>query len=346
MSFNQAPSMLLLCLLLLAGPAPASGAQVDGLYAAEVTVEDRSAEAREPALQSAMAAVLVRLTGSTARANSQALSDLIENPNRFVQAYRYGRSGSATRLQVTFDGRALAEAVTRRGVGVWGDQRPKVLVWLAIDYGGGRRLIVPADSDGPVARRIRAAATERGLPVSLPLMDAADRERITFADVWGGFTETLESASRRYAPDAILVGRARRGQGGALRVEWKLHFNSELLATQGGVDAGVQEAADYFARQFVVGGGGTASARMALRIIGVGNLRQYAAILAHLESLSLIESVTLREARDDELLVDVTLRGSRQQLQRALALGRVLKEADSAGATDSVSGDLTLRPVR
>lgn len=347
MSGLRIPCIVLLGFLSLSWPlCDAAAARVEGLYSASVQVDDRSPEAREEALTTALEAVLVRVTGSREQARNPALEDLSEQAARYVRSFRYSGAGSDSLLQVTFDGRALSEAVSQRGVGVWGEERPKVLVWLAIDYGGGQRVIVPADSDGPVASRIRAAADERGLPVSLPLMDAQDRESITFADIWGGFTEAVRAASDRYAPDAILVGRARRGQGGTLRVEWKLYFGAELLASRGRIDAGLQEAADFFARQFVVGGNDAAATGLALRIMGVTELEQYARVLAHLEGLSLVESVTLREARDDELMFDVNLKGSRAQLQRALALGRVVEEVGPAVPSPLDSRELRLRPVR
>lgn len=346
MSEKKLPGILVVLLVLLLPWQAAGAARVEGLYETAVPVADRSPEAREEALGSALRVVLVRLTGSQAQAANPALDDLEENAARFVRSFRYSGSGSGRLLQVTFDGRALADAIASRGVGVWGDERPKVMVWLAIDYGGGRRVIVPADSDGPVARRLRATASERGLPMSLPLMDAEDRERISFADIWGGFNETVRAASERYAPDAILTGKARRSQSGALQVEWKLYFGGELLASRGRVDAGLQEAADYFARQFVVGGSAATATGLTLRIIGVTRLDQYARVLAHLEGLSLVETVTLREAREQALLFDVRLKGSRAQLQRALALGRVVEEIGPDPGVMSAENELRLRPVQ
>lgn len=332
-------------LLLQSWPGASMAARVDDLYSADVSVQDRSEEAREAALEDAMRMVLVRVTGSPQAAARSELEPLIERSASFVQAYRYMRGNANLRLSVSFDGQAVQEAAAASGVPVWGPERPRLLVWLAIDYGGGQRLIVPADSEGPVARTLQAAARERGLPISLPLMDAQDRQRISFADVWGGFTEAVEAASARYAPDAILVGRARRRQSGRLGVEWKLHFGAELMAEQGGIGDGIQRAADYFAQQFAIGGRGQTGRFAQLEVADIDSLRHYARVIEHLEKLSVVENVRLSEVSGDAVVFELTLKGTLEQLRRAIALGNVLAEQRFGPAGPPPGRDLHYRPA-
>ncbi len=129
-------------LLLQSWPGASMAARVDDLYSADVSVQDRSEEAREAALEDAMRMVLVRVTGSPQAAARSELEPLIERSASFVQAYRYMRGNANLRLSVSFDGQAVQEAAAASGVPVWGPERPRLLVWLAIDYGGGQRLIV------------------------------------------------------------------------------------------------------------------------------------------------------------------------------------------------------------
>ncbi len=336
---------LMLAMAYLALLPVAHATRVENMFSAGVSVADRSPESRQQALASALGQVLVRITGSAAVAGSPELEDLVENAARYVQAYRYSGSRGDMTLEVTFDGLALQQAVAARGIGVWGAERPDVLIWLAIDYGGGQRLLLPADNDGAVAVRLREAATARGLPVSLPLMDAMDRQRIGFADVWGGFTEAVEAASARYAPDAILIGRARRRSGGGLTVEWKLLAGGELLATRGSIADGVHETADFFARQFVVGGQGGVNQRLRLRVSEIADLEQYASVLNHLESLSMVDDVVLSEVRDKELVFDLNIKGSAEQLRRAIALGRIIEPAATSAPAPALVTELHYRPV-
>lgn len=336
---------LMLTMALFALPVDASATRVENMFSAEVRVPDRSTESRDQALKSALGQVLVRITGSAAAAGSPELEDLKDNAARYVQVYRYRGFTDDIALEVTFDGTALQQAVAARGIGVWGAERPEVLVWLAIDYGGGQRLLLPADNDGAVAATLRETAASRGLPISLPLMDALDRQRIGFADVWGGFTEAVEAASARYAPDAILIGRARRRSGGGLSVEWKLMAGGELLASRGSISDGIHESADFFARQFVVGGQGGAGQRLRLRVSEVAGLEQYAKVLDHLESLSVIADVALSEVSGRELVFDIQIKGTAEQLRRAIALGRIIEPAAPSSGVPGLVTELHYRPV-
>lgn len=308
----------------------AFAARVDNLFFTEVAVGDTSVEARESALGLALGEVLVRITGARDAAENPELAAIIENAPRFVQVYSYGRTARGQVLSVNFDGEALQDSVASAGIPVWGTERPKVLVWLAIDYGGGQRLLLSEDNEGAVADLIRQAALARGLPMSLPLMDAEDRERIRFADVWGGFTQAVERASQRYQPDAILVGRARRKQGGRLGAEWKLYFASAVLVSEGGLDAGINEAADYFARQFVVGGQSVQARQSRLQVTGIDSLEVYARVLDFLEALSVVEQVRLAEVSEADFVFELGLKGSTEQLRRAIALAGVLQEIDTS----------------
>lgn len=328
-SNNPAIVWLILCAL-LGLPPVAGGVVVDNLYAVTVPVADTSEELREEAIGNALGAVLVRVTGSRGASADSRLQRVTDNAAAYVQVYRYGRGdGGELRLSVTFDGNAVEQAVAAAGLPVWGAERPKLLIWLAVDYGGGQRTIISSDNEGSVANTLRAAATQRGLPVSFPLMDAEDREQVSFADVWGGFNQTIMAASQRYQPDAILTGRARRRQGGRLGVEWRLYFASGVYASDGGLTEGIESAADYFARQFVVGGGDE-SGRVMVEVGGIDSVATFAAVISHLETLSAVETVKVLEVRDDTFRIELGLRGSAEQLRRAISLRGLLEEAEKA----------------
>ncbi|MGB5726942.1 MAG: DUF2066 domain-containing protein, partial [Thiogranum sp.] len=204
-------------------------ARVDDLFQVEVTAGGRDARSRDAALGEALGQVLVRITGSTESLSKSTLKPLFKNPSRFAQQYRFREIPAETpgqaehlRLWVQFDGVALAREVREAGLPYWGSERPDVLLWLAIDD-RGRRYLVSDNSGGSVARSLSQSAYRRGLPLTLPLMDLEDQRAVQFTDVWGGFVGALESASQRYRPQVILVGKlGRSGASGGWRGSWDL----------------------------------------------------------------------------------------------------------------------------
>lgn len=334
------------CLVLLAC-LPAQAARVENLFSAEVVVEDTSEEVREAGIKTAFGKVLVRVTGSRAAALRPELLGLAETSASLVQAFRYRRDNGAVILTVAFDGEATQQRVRSLGVPVWGAERPAVLVLVAVDYGGGRRSVLAADSEGQAAETIRAAALERGLPVNLPLMDAQDRERMSFGDIWGGFLESLDAAAERYSPDALLIGRARRLAGGGLSVDWRLQFGAEVLSERGGLGDGVEIAADYFARQFSVGGDSVSAQDVTLEVAELGTLKSYASVMRHLRGLPVIENFELTGLAGDSAFFKLRLRGSQEQLRRALLLGGVMQERrlSPIEASQAQGANLRYRPI-
>src|SRR5258706_15949695 len=83
-----------------------------------------------------------------------------------------------------------------------------------------------------VRKELLAVADERGLPVTLPLLDVQDLRAVTFADVWGGFEDRVAAASARYRADALLIGRVRPGLIGN-QIEWLLVVGAERRVVRG-----------------------------------------------------------------------------------------------------------------
>jgi hypothetical protein len=143
------------------------------------------------------------------------------------------------------------------------------LLWVAVDGGQGERAVLPAAGAPPdttqemadLLESIRtsntAIADQRGLPITLPLLDLEDMNQIEFADVWGGFEQSLLPASTRYGADAVLVGRIRVTQFGQ-EVEWLLLRDGQRRLTAGtdvaeGLRAGLTPAVAHMPLEIVVG---------------------------------------------------------------------------------------------
>jgi hypothetical protein len=333
----------IVCLLLslLLASMPLQAARVDDLFQAEVDAAGRGNAARQAALRDALRVVLVRVTGSTRTLGDGAARALLRKPGRFVEQYRFREipandgSDKQLRLWVQFDGVALAREVRAAGLPYWGNERPDLLLWLAIDDRGRRYLVSGAEgSEG--ADAVTHAASERGLPVTLPLMDLEDQREVQFTDVWGGFLDGLEAASRRYRPQVILTGRLdHSGAGGGWRGTWHLlaagsrqTWDLRGDSMDAAVQRGIGEAAERLAAQYAVAGAG-ASVRGVL-VEGIESVEAYARVYRYLSSLALVDNVDVVRVADGQVQFDLMLNAQDRRLLQLITLGTVLQPVGDA----------------
>ena len=332
---------LALALVLIASvglPIQGVGAlEVDDLYVAQVPVDDKNPMDRDAALARALEEVLVKVTGLADPGSSPAVRAALGRPASYLQEYRYetvtgpgGASDPLPRqvLAVRFDARAVDDLLLSAGLPIWSRTRPSVLIWLAAEIGGARTLVGPADPPA-LAAAARDAAGRRGLPLLVPLLDLEDRARVAMADVWGGFTERVVDASRRYGAEAILIGRVSPVAGGAHEARWTLllgdapqTWRSAGASAEQAVDAGVQAVADRLAAQFAQRDLG--SAAVALRVTGIAMLEDYARALAYLGSLDIVTRLAVTGASRDSVSFEVEVRGGLDSLAQVVRLGRTL----------------------
>ena len=200
--------------LLVFGLTPLADAlEMTSLYSVEVPFDPEDPD-RKNAYRTALDQVLIRITGTTAAAESPELAGLFPNPARYVAQYRSGPDNSVI---VSLDGSAIEKVLRQSGATVWGSERPLTLMWLAVDWGQGEREIVAADDAQSLPgaarsidrnRRLRERVDEvanlRGVPVVFPLLDTEDLESINFSDIWGGFDDRVLDASLRYGATSVL----------------------------------------------------------------------------------------------------------------------------------------------
>ena len=347
----------LLGLVLWSVVVGAQGAIVTGLYEASVPVPDQSAQARSTALQQALAAVLVKVTGERTAGGVPALAALTQDPNRFLQQYHYEQTqdqndnsqasgvtyfdltrngplaiaGTGLVLHAKFDPDAVNQAVQNAGEPVWGRERPATLVWLALQD-GSTRTILSATSNPAVVQAMNSVATQRGIPLIFPSMDAQDQQAIAFTDVWTGNQTAIQQASARYHPDAILIGNIYSMNAGQYAVRWQLMSGDSVQAWNGITGDlpsittdGLQTAADDYAKQYAIAAGSVGVNGVPVEVDGIDNVDAYAKVLAYLNSLTPVKSVQVRQVTANSVMFRIDSRGSEANLANAIALGDLLR---------------------
>lgn len=358
---HRLPTWLVASFVVLAGlgaSGPAAAVAVEDLYRAEVKVVDKSDAARDEAFQRALARVLVKLSGSSAVRSNPDVDQLLESPERFVQQFRYKRLADGDHepvpafpddadadedaaapptqtLHVQFARGRIERALKERGIVIWGERRPELLVWLAVDDGDGRGIV---SSDGSTSARAQLLerAQARGLPIMLPLMDMEDRSRVEFVDIQGGFLEAVTQASERYRANAMLVGHV-RPSGSGWKSSWNLlgigdrkSWQARVGDLDAAVTAGVDGGTDRVARAFA--GRGEEAHEFRLRVTGVDSLDAYARVSDYLASLVRVRSADVLQLAPSEVIFRVSMNGRREDLERAIALGSTLARVNDTGS--------------
>jgi hypothetical protein len=312
------------------------GAQAVDLFAAQKPVGDESAETRNAALSEMLQQVLVRVSGNPAIASQPAAADVLKAAPRLVQQYRYRsveESGELVRyLWARFDQAGVERMLRERGLPLW-TQRPEVLVWLAVEQSGQRKLLA-LDSEPAVREALVGRAAERGLPLQLPLMDLEDQAALLPADLWSDYQQNIRTASARYPHDRVLTGRLSARSDGRWQGAWTLmgpadtqRFESPALSPQETLRFAIDRTQELLAARYAPMPGGQAEEGVMVRFGGVTDLPRYAALLDLLQGLEPIQQKSLKFVDGGDLVFEFRLRGSEQNLLRALeSSGRLVAE--------------------
>ncbi|MEM9208795.1 MAG: DUF2066 domain-containing protein [Pseudomonadota bacterium] len=329
----------------LAGPE-AFAVEVGGLYTAQVELRRGESNPQRAAYADALKVILVRITGREGAADDEDLIALFPTPQQYVQRFRRGPDDTQI---VTLDGTAIENILRGAGYPVWGIDRPLTLVWLAVDRGPDGRSVIAADdpdfalpdmptadADRALRERILEAAERRGLPVLFPLMDAEDREAITFSDIWGGFDDVLLRASRRYGASSILVGRIR--DEGFLDNRFTYFFGNEQITWTAGAGTAIDLMADELASQFAYAGNAPVES-VALNVSGVDSVAAYGAVQRLLKGLTVIERFQIETVAGSEVRYLIDVQGGEERLASALQFSGVLTRTDLLGASEYFADD-------
>ena len=306
---SRALAWLLGCTLLMAN-LPAGAIIVQDLYSAEVPVADQSGAALDSGASAALTQVLVKVSGSAELLRSPAIRGALGKARSHVQQYSYKRADSpegGLMARFEFDGNYVTSLVKEAGAPLWTANRPEVLVWLVADDGAGPYFVNP-DSAPELAKELLAAFARRGVPARLPLYDLADSAAIGPDQAWRLAAPTLETASLRYGVKDILAGRLAASSASNWVGEWTYLAGEEQInrplntpTQEAFLQRGAALVAEEMAARYAVATGMGDGSGVALSVVGVNAYADYAAIVAWLEGLELVEQANLERIEGDSM---------------------------------------------
>jgi len=319
----------------------------DWLYAVERPVAVQSVQARNEAAADGLLEILSRMTGLISVPRTPAVVKALAKPealyNQFVFFSRTQDGGNAQNyVRISFEATAIQTLVESARLPVWWSQRPSVMVWLVLDSGGERE-ILDATSTHPMVLALKARARQRGIAITLPLMDLDDTLAVSAADVWGKLGQTVDVAAQRYGADLVLVGRASDDHYGeeaatTFRGDWEVWLDEQPLAknftaleAQKAAHIGIDLLVDQLVEQYAVLPRAPRIQRLAIG--GVKNPAGYAELMRYLSSLEFVNEVDVAAISASSLQLNVTSRAEVKQLLMLLtANGRLIEDSFSRGA--------------
>lgn len=331
-------SLLLAFSLALAAQAEV----VKDLYLGQVPVADRSQGELARAAREALSEVLVKVSGSTEVLSLPEVAGALEGALSQAQQFSYARTGDEKQplaARFEFDPQWVSGLLSRAGAPLWTANRPSVLVWLVQDTPEGRQF-VNSETAPEVVEALRAGFARRGVPLSFPLYDLADASALSPDQAWRLNATLLRQASSRYKTEEVLAGRMSQLSSGDWLGDWaylSAHGRIDRTATPESMaeflKSGVALVAEEMAQRYAVTAGSAPASGVAMEVGNVRSYADYAAIVAWLEGLELIDQANVEEVSGDRLSLRLQARTDAQRLATIIELNHRLEPV--AGAPGS-----------
>jgi uncharacterized protein len=312
---------------------------VESLYEVTLPCESQADSERQELFKKGMQEVLTRVSIEPEPNRYPAVSAALDRAVDFVERYGYAEGA----IHIRYNPDAIRPLIQQTGQMAWGQSRPSVIVWLAIEEQQQRRLI-GQETDPALQAKLIEMAKQRGVPIVLPQMDLEDLSAVSTGDLWGTFPTTLQQASLRYGAQAILAGRLQLLADGRWQASWQwisdqapsIWENSGqsldgLIAD--GFDRMTTQFKDHYATKPTPVNQAAGSAQKPI-LIGVANVRSvedFVKVEAYLEGLDSVSSVNLLQVLGDRAIFEVLPRShqSTQMLMQAINLDRQLTSLGS-----------------
>ena len=213
------------------------------LYQAKVRVTGQRVETRIPALEHGLRDVLIKVSGAPEIADDPAVAERAPKAERYVGSFRYrdlmegipvhdeqGTRDRPHELTIDFDPEKIDGLMRSLGRRPWTGQRPRVVVFLAVDFDEVDYLLA---ADGRLGRTQResllAAAWQYGMPMVLPAERLLAASGVTFENLRSADPASLETAAKSAGGDIGLIGNLTWSpEALGWTADWRLPWKGDL----------------------------------------------------------------------------------------------------------------------
>jgi hypothetical protein len=338
-----------------AGPTDAAQAATAGeavrdpaLYQAEVELLSQGPGERRAAAARALGQVVVKLTGNAQAAGHPVVRRAMANAEAFVTDSRGSEAVSDQQgntaiggapiykslMTFSFDPASVDALVAGTGLPYWGGNRPRPLLWLAIDDGRGARLV--NSQQLAVVKPLATRGLERGLRFGLPAGSAVEQAAVQ--TIWAQNPAPMLPLTARYGEQTQLLGRVYRA-GGGWTADWVLSSGETELSRwsysdpspQRAIASGADGAADAIARRDAAPLDVGTPGPLVVEIAGLRGGSDYTRAMGYLQTLAVVRSLKVLQASPDSLRVELDLAVGPEGFARFVGAGGTLQADPFAG---------------
>jgi len=345
---NQMRLIFLLLMLIPLAPVFAQGQTVD-LYSGTVPVADQSQGAREDAFPAALEQVLGKLSGLQNFEDRPEVGDAVQNARSIVLSFFYeqvaestGQAGGPeqaaennapqTYLTVRFSEAGADQLMRNLGLPRWPQDRPPLDVWVLIDDGGGRR-VLPLEYEF-LRVALDRVADQRGLPLDWPKPGPDGEYAVDVQLLWGGYTEAVTFPGN--TSNVLIIAARREGP------EWSARFIQEYegdhwtwrsrnVDLEQALATDMQQVVDQIVTAQAIAPSDQGLWVHEISISGMVSEGDYIRCLAYLQSLGVVDDVSIRGAAPDGVRMALFLNASPEYFEQTLEEGRTLEPGVVSG---------------
>lgn len=351
------PAILSLILLFIPVKSTLAAPDID-LYDVTMKVVDESKSVRTRAFARGLEEVFIRLSGDSIISSRLKMP----SPGSYVKQYSYQLIETpevtsdgellSTQLTVQYNGTRMINYLRKNAFSVWGEYRPKLVVWLAV-RDGSREYVLKNTDQSLIKSATDGALKRRGVPSRWPLYDKTDKSLLSFSDIRGGFREYLEKASRRYGRGPVLSG-SLSWSGSLWQSDWTLllddgeyrwnHKNASYTVL---IDESINQIVDTMAKTYAVRDLAPEERGDAiyLNVSNIHNIPQYKQVYDYLSSVPAVNTVGITAVDSDRVVFVLSLRSSQHDFLSLLNNDDELQQIDDGTGTDGTGTEIKLTPA-
>lgn len=309
-----------------------------GWYQANIPVATQDEEVRQQAVRTGLIGILIKLTADPNIGSKSELKSSIEKASYYVNEYSYLPATSGYQLQIYYEEKTIKGLLRRNQIPFWNERRPTVLVWLSYKEKGHDPEFIGNDSSNSLLPTFTDESKKFGIPLIFPIMDLTDMDQMVADSIMKMPPDAFKAASKRYSPQAILIGEI-SGEEGNYMSEWKLlatnktwvwSINRNTL-TQVADDI-MTQAGQTLSKQYITVIDDAVPQPLTLEVANITKKDDIANLIKYLKQLSNVDDVELLELKGNVVQLSLQLKGQVNAFQEDAALGQklVLKSQDLA----------------
>ena len=306
--------------------------EVKDLYLVKLPVAEQGKTALRKVSLEGFKEVLVRKSGSSAILQSEEVRRAYRKVTSYLQRFEYARQEDPEELSyiisLYFEPRLIDGLIQESKMPLWGSNRPLTIVWLAVEEGFERKIVVENSLDNSSFELLQANGLRRGLPIILPLMDLEDELVVSISDIWGRFPTAIETASERYAADVALYGRINQlgdlwvGKFSYLNQGNENAFDLESESKEALLGELMDRLADELCNKYCVVEEVGLKNELLVDVSDINNFQEFKQAEDYLSSLSSVSKVELVSIEKFNVLFKLTLLGQVDSTIEGIALSQ------------------------